>query len=1385
MRVLVVAVGMVLFVAGDASAQECSRKYYGDEHDRKDWTYLTIDATFRGMPRASGITIQDKPTWVCGHGGDFVMKGTERAYCGEPHPHEWRRIWACGSGDDGDDGSGGSDDGGGGGDDDVGGGNGGGGDRVRLSTDGDSEWVMEDDGPTPVTVKAELTGQPRDAGTRVDVQLHPHEASTDDFEASEHRFRIVIPANRRSGSHTFTFTPVDDTAEESDENLRFTGDTGAANLPVDPATLMIKDNDAEGDAAEDTTRADPAFEERSYAFDLPEARDGRANPYRLGIVTATDPADHPLTYTLAEGDGSRFAVGASSGAITYVGPGEDYESGPREYELTLAARNRDSRTGSVRVTVRVTDVPEAPAAADDVVEMPEDGTLVVDVLANDTDGDGQPLTVVSVSASEHGETAVAGGGVRYMPSLHYHGPDRFDYTVSDPGGLTDTATVILDVLPVNDAPEAVGTIPEQTLEEGGEPLTLDVAPYFSDVDGDALTYTAESSNPAATTAAVSGSTLTLSAVVRGAATVTVTAADPDGLTATHVFGVSVGDQLAREVLTDLLAGFARGHLSSVRQTVGRRLETAGAETSHLALAGQYFSPLTWNRLATGGLARTHEWYFRAAVLQRRRAARELLGASAGPRFRGADGFLGVGSSGGGWDRGLLGSSMLVGFGGGGAGATGSGYGRPRWTVWGQGDLQTLRGTPEPVSGYDGDLRTGYLAVDVQVNGGWLLGVALARSGGAGKWERGESGGELSTTLTRVHPYLRWANDDTAVWGTLGVGRGTATHERTLTGLREASDLGLGLGLLEGRRRLATVGGGVDIGLRGEASWARLATGDGDETIDDLQAGVRRMRTGVELLRAFSAAGGLTWTPFGAVSTRHDGGAGQTGVGLEVAGGLRVGNRRVQIEAQGRRLLVHSATGYEEQGVSLAAMVGSGPYERGLTLSVRPTWGASGTGAETLWQDRFHTYRQGTNYDAAGIDAWLGYGVELPWGSVLTPFGAIAQREDNRRFEVGAVMASLGELPGALDGPIQLEVSGERHERPGATPDHRVGMFGVVNLGGGKPAPETAADVDAAPRVPAPVPAAAPAARQSAPLRSKPLLAALPLDEPFVPVGRTEAFEMLPAAPTVVAGAGSDHEPALPAVATAASRPAGTDGSPVFSAPSYAFDLVLSRDGEGATIPLGAVLARDPDGDPVTYSLKNGDGRRFAVDPSTGTVTYTWSLEDLLAGAARHELTVTARDRGRRVQTATVVVTMESFGGVLREETFAGANGRPAAAARATDTALAVAAGKETGSAAAATRPAATTRGADAPRRSAVADAARTYDAVPVLIDVLANDDGAGRLRIVALTAPAHGTASVANGMVRYVPEPGYRGRDTFTYTVVGAGRRTARATVTVTVMDAE
>ena len=79
---------------------------------------------------------------------------------------------------------------------------------------------------------------------------------------------------------------------------------------------------------------------------------------------------------------------------------------------------------------------------------------------------------------------------------------------------------------------ARGSIPAQTVQAGDD-ATVDLEPYFTDPDGDALTYSASSSDPAVATATVQGTMLTIRAVSSGTAAVTVAARDPEGLTATQ------------------------------------------------------------------------------------------------------------------------------------------------------------------------------------------------------------------------------------------------------------------------------------------------------------------------------------------------------------------------------------------------------------------------------------------------------------------------------------------------------------------------------------------------------------------------------------------------------------------------------------------------------------------------------------------------------------------------------------------------------------------------------------------------------------------------------------------------------------------------------------
>ena len=113
-------------------------------------------------------------------------------------------------------------------------------------------------------------------------------------------------------------------------------------------------------------------------------------------------------------------------------------------------------------------------------------------------------------------------------------------------------TIEFDGDTCNRPPETVGTVPPQALAQSGPALGVSMEAYFSDPDDDRLTYAAASSNVGAVTAFASGDTVWLVPGAAGTARVTVTAQDPDGLSATQAMTVttapSAGPQSDREVL---------------------------------------------------------------------------------------------------------------------------------------------------------------------------------------------------------------------------------------------------------------------------------------------------------------------------------------------------------------------------------------------------------------------------------------------------------------------------------------------------------------------------------------------------------------------------------------------------------------------------------------------------------------------------------------------------------------------------------------------------------------------------------------------------------------------------------------------------------------------
>ncbi|MDC0116257.1 cadherin-like domain-containing protein, partial [Octadecabacter sp.] len=130
------------------------------------------------------------------------------------------------------------------------------------------------------------------------------------------------------------------------------------------------------------------------------------------------------------------------------------------------------------------EVNGGPGALNDAAIIDEDEVITIDVLGNDRDPDGDPLTVTA-AASPNGEVTInADGAITFVPDENFNGDTTITYTVDDGNGGTDTANVSVTVNPVNDAPDAVDDV---DLTGFNTAVAVDLLANDLDVDGDALT----------------------------------------------------------------------------------------------------------------------------------------------------------------------------------------------------------------------------------------------------------------------------------------------------------------------------------------------------------------------------------------------------------------------------------------------------------------------------------------------------------------------------------------------------------------------------------------------------------------------------------------------------------------------------------------------------------------------------------------------------------------------------------------------------------------------------------------------------------------------------------------------------------------------------------
>jgi CSLREA domain-containing protein len=205
----------------------------------------------------------------------------------------------------------------------------------------------------------------------------------------------------------------------------------------------------------------------------------------------------------------------------------------------------------------------APDANDDSATTNEDNSVTINVLANDTDPDGDTLTVGSVTQPTNGSAALnADNTVTYTPNRDFSGVDTFTYTISDGNGETATATVTVTVNAVNDAPTV-------TVAAGGSCGTNDRSGQINlgvaDVDNSAgsLILSASSSNQALVPNTNSNLTFGGAGAAR---TLTATAVSGKTGTATITVTVSDGTAMGTVVLTLQAGGNSNDTLTGTNAT---------------------------------------------------------------------------------------------------------------------------------------------------------------------------------------------------------------------------------------------------------------------------------------------------------------------------------------------------------------------------------------------------------------------------------------------------------------------------------------------------------------------------------------------------------------------------------------------------------------------------------------------------------------------------------------------------------------------------------------------------------------------------------------------------------------------------------------------------
>ncbi len=290
-----------------------------------------------------------------------------------------------------------------------------------------------------------------------------------------------------SPTGTLSFTPAADASGSATVSVTLSDDGGTANGGVDTSavhTLTITVTPV-NDVPSFTVGPDQSVAE--------DAGPQTVNPWATGLSAGPNEGSQTLAFTVTNDNNALFAAQpavSSTGVLTFTSAAN--ASGSATVAVTVqdnggTANGGTDTSGSQIFTITVDPVDDPPVAVSDSATVLEDAVgAAVDVLANDTDIDGGPKSITSVTQPSNGTVVITGGGtgVSYSPSANYCNtppgttPDTFTYSLT-PGG--SVATVSVAVTCVDDPPVAVSD--SATVLEDAVGAAVDVLANDTDIDG--------------------------------------------------------------------------------------------------------------------------------------------------------------------------------------------------------------------------------------------------------------------------------------------------------------------------------------------------------------------------------------------------------------------------------------------------------------------------------------------------------------------------------------------------------------------------------------------------------------------------------------------------------------------------------------------------------------------------------------------------------------------------------------------------------------------------------------------------------------------------------------------------------------------------------------